>query len=160
MYRLHKSCLALIILLTLLPNSHALSQSLSIDASKPSIHINLGANSPKYMCLSSAEYGQLYLPMKYQCSSCKLSEESKHVIEEGWSPDSILLVIRRNNEFDVRRLNLSFVREFPLYTSYSGAAWHPEQFSGMSQCTRSNLRVASCYQYGGECLFLFEETNQ
>lgn len=157
MCRLQGFFCGLIALLTVMPISDALSQSLSIDASKPAIHINLGGESPEYMCLSSAEYGQLYLPMKYQCSSCTLSEESKEVIEDGWSPDTILLAVRKGDEFDVRKINLSFAREFPLYTWYSDVAFRPHRYPDMRQCAESGEVVASCSAFKGHCLFLFEK---
>jgi hypothetical protein len=137
---------------TSLPTS---SVRVSINANIPSISIDATSTQADYICLSSSEYGQLYLPKQFQCYSCFVSDEDREIIDRQWRPDTLLLVLRTENSLSVSEVNLSEIKGREVKTWYSGISYHPDSVTSMSQCTTERSAVAYCAEQSGRCLLLF-----
>lgn len=97
-----------------------------------------------YICLSSAEYGQLDLPVEYKCPDCTLSEKDKEKIELGWGPERFLLVRRKANILQVELMKLS-KEEDRFSTSYQNVAFRPHTLDPQfSQCTTKIPATLAC----------------
>ena len=131
-------------------------QEIYLDIFAKSISIELEIEENDYMCLSSAEYGQAYLPSPFECNTCIMSVESRETIERPWSSDRILLISKKGAFIKAREIDLSRVAGIGVRTWYGGISYHPEIVTDMAQCTTDSTAVASCFDYSGECLFLFE----
>jgi hypothetical protein len=94
------------------------AQQITINEEMPSITVSIGSGEMDYMCLSSAEYGQPYLPEEFACHDCSISEDSKELLNEAWGPSHILLITRSNSVLEIKRIDFSTVSNTEMYTSY------------------------------------------
>lgn len=131
------------------------AQQITLNKEMHSMTVSIESGELDYMCLSSAEYGQLYLPEEFACHDCSVSEDSKELLNEAWGPDHILLITRSNNVLDVKRLDFSAASNMDMYTSYRNISYFPEKVNKMSQCTYAAVAVAGCHEQSGSCLMLF-----
>jgi hypothetical protein len=137
---------------------------ISLNAAIPSITIDVSALDSDYMCLTSAEYDQLYLVPEYDCFPCfsaeLMTDESLALRQREWIKDRILLAIRKGDSFDLQDIDLSAITSREIANTYNGARTAdgigPNWPRAMSQCTRSKRATAYCYTLPyGACKFLF-----
>lgn len=133
-------------------------QFYSIYESTPSISIDLGEDID-YMCLSSSEYGQPYLPEGFQCYDCERTDETQEIIDQGYTHNHILLIVRSENQIRAMKVDLSILNSEELVTSYRGAAFGPEAIINHRQCIENPSGLASCQPRYARCRFLFEISN-
>jgi hypothetical protein len=137
---------------------------ISLNAAIPSITIDVSALDSDYMCLTSAEYDQLFLVREYNCFPCfseeRMTEESFALRQREWIKDRLLLAIRKGDSFDLQDIDLSAITSREIDNTYNGAytvdGSTPDWPKTMSQCTRSKTATAYCYTLPyGACKFLF-----
>jgi hypothetical protein len=123
------------------------------------LHIEIGADAYGFMCLTSLEYDQAYLPEEFLCLDCVRSEKTLEVLRKGWSKESIYLVYKTGNEMNVQEIDVSSLDSSSIFTSYQSLSDDGGGLGGRAQCTRSSSARASCASYAGSCLLLFEKTD-
>ena len=122
-------------------------------------HVEIGADAYGFMCLTSLEYDQAYLPKEFLCLDCVRSEKTREILRKGWSKESIYLVYKTGNEMNVQEIDVSNLDSSSIITYYQSPSSNGGRLGEQTQCTRSNRARASCVTYAGGCLLLFEETD-
>lgn len=133
-----------------------ISESVAIDAGIPTISIEMSGASD-YICLSSAEYGQAYLPEAFQCHQCDMSEAASTVLDAPWNENRILLISRSGNQIHASEIDVSSISGYRINTWYKNISYYPEKAQGMSQCTLGKRALATCHRTANGCLLLFKE---
>jgi hypothetical protein len=137
---------------------------ISLNAAIPSITIDVSALDSDYMCLTSAEYDQLFLVREYDCFPCfsaeRMTEESFALRQREWIKDRLLLAIRKGDSFDLQDIDLSAITSREIDNTYNDVRRSdgsgPDWPKTMAQCTRSKKATAYCYTLPfGACRFLF-----
>ena len=132
-----------------------------VDLNVPdrTLDIEIGAEAYGFMCLTSLEYDQAYLPKEFFCLDCVRSEKTRQILRKGWSKDNIYLVYKTGNEMNVQEIDISSLDSSSIFTSYQSLPDDGGRLGDQTQCTRSSSARASCASYAGHCLLLFETTD-
>jgi hypothetical protein len=136
-----------------LPSLRALQDSVEIDFAGYELKWD-------YICLSSAEYDQFYLPREFACYQCDKTKRARDLVSKGWSPTDIMIVIRRGNIIDAFQVKAVVPpgHKESIYTSYKGASYHPEKRRPFKQCSTAPRPQAYCMNYIGQCLLMFNDS--
>ena len=136
-----------------------LGNGLATCVDAPVVVVEIGADAYGFMCLTSLEYDQAYLPKEFLCLDCVRSEKTREILRKGWSKESIYLVYKTGNEMNVQEIDVSNLDSSSIITYYQSPSSNGGRLGEQTQCTRSNRARASCVTYAGGCLLLFEETD-
>ncbi len=144
-------------------NTNAMSatvwDSITIDVDAPTISLKVDEEA-SYICLSSAEYGQAYLPDEFQCHQCIRSEATTAALDAPWNENRPLLISKLGDEIRASEIDVSSISDHRISTWYKNISYYPEKAQGMSQCTSNTNVLATCYQTENGCLFMFQEQIQ
>ncbi|OLP72817.1 hypothetical protein AK812_SmicGene48049 [Symbiodinium microadriaticum] len=89
-----------------------------IDVPGRTLHVEIGADAYGFMCLTSLEYDQAYLPKEFLCLDCVRSEKTREILRKGWSKESIYLVYKTGNEMNVQEIDVSNLDSSSIITYY------------------------------------------
>ena len=123
---------------------------------------NIGVNHDN-MCLTGSTYFPPTIPEKFYCRECSEDRRTKAILEEGWKPDSIVLLQKIGSRHIANRVHfsgrLSSQQIAYARTRYPYSSLNSEEFPvSVAQCTTEQSAIATCYRYSDDqrCIFLFD----